>query len=185
MTPVSVLNNRLADALGRVKSGTLPRFAWIFSTELRWYYRDELSESFQPVCLADRIGRVWMMCEWRVPRGFDARAGYEYELKPEHWFQMFRGSVPFPAGGEYAPYEETQLAPGQVPTAELTQNYIWAIDKQMSPGYEGHLIARRADLEENRRQFDEAQLDEWLDAAPAFGNYDPGKRGGFLSFGGV
>lgn len=185
MTAVSLLNRRLGESLGFAKSGTMPRFAWVFSTELQWYIRDSVMESYNFRCWADRIGRVWVLCEWRTPRGFDARTNTEYDLTREQWWGMFKGSMPYPEGGQYTPYAETALEPGREPTAELTANYIWALDHQMSANYQTHLAVGRAQVDEQRRAFDEKQQEEWMDMAPAFGNYDPGKRGGFLSFGGL
>lgn len=181
MTLIDQLNRRLADGLGLAAGSTFPRFAWKFSTDLNWYYREGMHENFQVQNWADRIGRVWLLCEWRVPTGFDVMSGHQYPLSESQWWQMFRGSLPFPKRGEYSPYPETQLKPGQMPTAELTANYIWAIDKQMSADYQKQLSQCSDELHQDHEEFRENQLDEWMDAAPAFGNYDPGKRGGYLS----
>lgn len=181
MTAVDLLNRRLGEGLGFALSGTLPRFSWKFSTEVFWYFREGVHENFQRQCWADRIGRVWLLCEWRLPTGFDASTGQQYPLNESHWWQMFKGAIPYPKGGSYNPYPETQLKPGELPTAERTQNYIWAIDKQMSGDYQEHLMECRDDLQQDHDTFRDNQIDEWMDAAPAFGNYDPGKRGGYLS----
>ncbi len=184
MTPVAVLNRRLYDSLGSI-GGSRPRFCWMKSTELFWYFRENALENFQRQCWADRIGGVWVMAQWQVPTGFDAQTGQNYPLTEENWYRMFRGTIPYPARGEYVAHPETQLAPGQEPTDELTANYIWALDKQMSSTFRGQLRGLKTDLDEHQNAFLENQHDMMLNEAPAFGNYAPGTRGGFLSFGGV
>jgi hypothetical protein len=184
MTPVETLNRRLADALGSIGCH-LPRFCWKRSTELFWYYRDNAHSDFQRQCWADRIGVCWLLCQWRVPTGCDVSTGTQYELTEQMWFRMFRGSIPFPARGEYVAHPETQVPRGHEPTAELTQNYIWALDKQMQATYREKLTECKADLDAHHDAHWKRQYDEMADDWPAFGNAAPGTRGGFLSFGGI
>src|SRR3954470_17968219 len=113
MTAIEHLNQRLADGLGLSPGSTYGRFAWKFSTELSWYFREGIHENFQRQNWADRIGRVWLMCERRLPTGCDVTTGHQYPLSESQWWQMFHGSIPYPRRGEYTPYPETRLRPGQ------------------------------------------------------------------------
>ena len=184
MTPIDLLNRRLGEALGLI-GGTHPRFCWKRSTELFWYFRENSTENFQRQCWADRIGPCWLLCQWMVPSGFDVSTGTKYPLTEENWFRMFRGQLPFPSRGEYTAHAETKLAPGQEPTTEMNQNYIWALDRQMSTSIREQLGDLQQDLDQHHAKYRENQYDEMMEEAPAFGNYAPGTRGGFLSFGGI
>jgi hypothetical protein len=72
-----------------------------------------------------------------------------------------------------------------VPTLELTQNYIWALDKQLSTSFISQLCASENAVKDEREQDYVEWVDQVQDSNPAFSNFEPGKRGGHVSYGGV
>jgi hypothetical protein len=157
---VKALNQKLGDALGRVCSGTQPRFCWKWAPDLPYW--------------ASRLGKVWVLCQWQKPF-----------FSEQEWQQQFRGRFPYPSNGMYHAHPETVLAPGRVPTLELTQNYIWALDKQLSTSFISQLCASENAVKDEREQDYVDWVDEVQDSNPAFSNFEPGKRGGHVSYGGI
>jgi hypothetical protein len=160
MTQVQQLNRRLGDALGYVRGGTEPRFCWAWAPDLL-YWRS-------------RLGKVWVLCQWQKPG-----------MTPQQWRAVFGDRYPYPVNGMHHAQPETALPPGAIPTPELTQNYIWAIDRQMSTSF----VQQFCDV--NNEVADDKDRDyvDWVekvqDSNPAFSNFEPGKRGGHVSYGGV
>jgi hypothetical protein len=98
------------------------------------------------------------------------------------WVRRFEGRYPYPADGMYHPFSETAV---RLPTEELNQNYIRVIDMQMSRSFQSHLSEVKTEVEKDRED-DATRWTEYVqDMNPAFSNFEPGKRGGFLSFGGI
>jgi hypothetical protein len=108
---ITRLNERLATDLGRVASGTLPRFAWQHTSTI-------------PGAEA-KIGPRWLLGEWRRP-----------SMTPEQWAKNSGGRFPYPASGWYHPYLETALPISMEPTLELTIKAISQFRKQMSTSFE-------------------------------------------------
>jgi hypothetical protein len=94
----------------------------------------------------------------------------------------------------YAPYFETALPPGILPSPELNQNFIQVISFQLDRSVErnenavklhaeeGREKAERAE-EKNKRNWLEMAKGDWDSSTGAFGNVGaPGSRGGFMSF---
>lgn len=185
MTAVEILNRRLGEGLGLVLGGSQPRFKWCKAEDCFYYLREGIGESFQRYCWADRIGKVWLLCQWDVPKFFDPRSGSTRILNESDWWVTFKGAMPFPKNGEYRAQAETALAPGCMPTAELTANYIWAIDKQMSSSYEKQLIENSTEIAMMRRERENKFYEQANDLTPAFGSWASGERGGHVSFGGM
>lgn len=125
---IEILNRRLGDALGR-PNGTDPRFAWKESQDLFFYARRHELEEYTKFSWAQRIGKCWVLCQWRPPE--TTIHGVTIPLTADSWHTMFKGRRPFPAKGEYKVHSETKLAPGAVPTAEWTQFYIKTLGQQM------------------------------------------------------
>jgi hypothetical protein len=107
-----------------------------------------------------------------------------------------RVAVPKEAG--YFPYLETVLAEGKEPTEELNANYIRVLDMQiaMSAGVLGsdesmdvRLAEEKYTTEQNLRRdasaHREASAAEYDKYTGAFGDLDPGKEEGWMSFGGL
>jgi hypothetical protein len=157
---VNALNQKLGDALGRVRSGTLPRFTWMWAPDLPYW--------------ATRLGKVWVLCQWRIP-----------SMPESEWHKQFGGRLPFPSNGMYHAHPETAIAPGRTPTLEMTQNYIRALDQQMTTSYTSQLCAVNNEVTDAREQDYVEWVDQVQDTNPAFSNFDSGNRGGHVSFGGV
>jgi hypothetical protein len=160
MNFIDQLNRRLGDALGYVRSGTEPRFAWRWAPDLP-YWRS-------------RLGKVWVLCQWQRPG----------MTEPE-WKHHFGDRYPYPATGMYHAHPETALAPGELPSERLTQNYIWALDRQMSTSLENQLVAVKNEVADQKERDYVEWVDFVQDSNPAFSNFEPGRRGGHVSFGGI
>jgi hypothetical protein len=160
MTQIQQLNRRLGETLGYVRSGTEPRFCWKWAPDIPYW--------------SSRLGKVWVLCQWQKPGMSEA-----------DWNKQFGGRFPYPANGMHHAHPETALPAGEIPSAELTQNYIWALDRQMSESYARQLSAVNQEVEDDQ----ERDYVEWVEKVqgsnPAFSNFDPGKRGGHVSYGGV
>jgi hypothetical protein len=121
---LNALNDRLGIDLGRVASGTLPRFAWKHASDM-------------PM-VSQRVGNRWMLTEWRRP-----------SMTPEQWAKNCPSGKPYPAAGWYHPYLETALPIGMEPTLELTVKAISQFRRQMDTSYENQM---RRENDEIRRE---------------------------------
>ncbi len=186
MDRIDQLNRRLGEGLGLVKGGSMPRFRWVFSPDSVYYMKSETSYDFERKCWADRIGKVWMLAQWRMPTWFNPKTNEAKVITEQEWWNRFHGMMPYPNNGEYHPHPETALPPGSLPTLDITQNYIWALDQQQSRGFFGHLDDVNVDLALEKARF---RREVWVpmvqNDAPAFNNWDSGRRGGHVSFGGL
>jgi alkanesulfonate monooxygenase SsuD/methylene tetrahydromethanopterin reductase-like flavin-dependent oxidoreductase (luciferase family) len=159
------LNHWFGQKLG-FADATHPRFMWAWAPDL-FFLRDMAqvkgsalgSQGPEKICWASRVGRVWMLAQWRPPDRYG------------------------PA--RYHGHAETALAFGVTPTLELTQQLAWVLDQQITTSYENHLKKINQGLEEQK----ESEYSDWVDYVqnfnPAFGNFAPGARGGHVSFPGV
>lgn len=225
-TEIDRLNRRLGDHLGFVCGGSLPRFAWKYAPENPWLVYGRDNRTLIRKCWADQtvlgtaIGKVWLLAIWDAARTTDDHgfgtpcqecegAGFTY-WSGSPWSEGGRFAcgacggtgrihgirVPFIREAGYSPRFETALEPGQMPTAAITQNYIWALGKMLAESAEcdprsienfmatGTYTAERNERREDH-EFEELALSQYDDSTGAFGNCAPGTRGGFLSFGGV
>ena len=152
-------NRKLGDALGYVRAGTEPRFCWKWAPTIPYW--------------ASRLGKVWVLCQWQRPR-----------MTEKEWLMHFGGRYPYPVNGMHHAHPETALAPGREPTGELTQNYIWALDRQMSTS----IVQQVCDVHNDIAADQDRDYAEWVDLVqdsnPAFSNFAPGNRGGHVSYGG-
>jgi len=157
---VDQLNRRLGDALGRVRSGTMPRFCWKWAPDLPYW--------------STRLGNVWVLCQWQRPGMSEAE-----------WHSHFGGRFAYPRNGMYHAHEEAALPYRVFPTEALTDRYIRALDRQMSTS----LIQQLCDVNQQLADDKERAYVEWVekvqDSNPAFSNFAPGTRGGHVSYGGV
>ena len=181
MTAIDLLNRRLGESLGRVCSGTLPRFAWKYAPEQSYFVYDRDNRTLLKKTWADApapsggtIGKTWLLAEWRVNNVSDHH-GFSDALR-----------IPAVHAAGYAPYFETALAPGQEPTPELNQNYIFALDKQLQSSFEDYMTEERYTRDRNERRdsadWRETAAGQYDEFTGAFGNLDAGKRSGFMSF---
>lgn len=166
MTNIEVLNARLGERLG-YRFGQ-PRFAWKYAPELYYFWRPNYLTGYVRQCWAERIGRVWVLCQIRRP-----------EMSRQQWWDSFHGQFPYPErGAMYYAHPETALAPGQEPTGEITEGHIWALDRQISKSLETHV----RECTNTANQAQQADADEWdeyiADWNPAFDNWNSGKKSG-------
>lgn len=162
---VNQLNARLGERLGY--RGTNPRFAWKYAPDLFYFWRESYLVGFRRQCWAERLGRVWVLCQWRRP-----------EMSNQEWWNSFHGEFPYPDKGMYYAHPETALAVGQFPTAEINAAHIRAIEVQMEKSY-ARLAVECSDAAQRDRQAADTQWDEYVaDWEPAFDNWNSGKKSG-------
>jgi hypothetical protein len=157
---IAYLNQRLGDALGRVRGGSLPRFCWIWAPDVPYWAR--------------QLGKVWVLCQWRKP-----------SITEKQWQHAFQGRYPYPANGMHHAHPETALPEGEAPTLERTQFYIRALDEQMTTSLTQQLCDVNNEMVEHKQQDDQEWSDFVDDTLPAYANYEPGRRGGHVSYGGT
>lgn len=187
MTTVELLNRRFAESLGR-PNGVDARFKWAFSPDVQYLYQPPGQKHYERRSWANRLGKVWMLCQWHPPT-----------MSREQWAASCAG-YPYPEKGEYKPHPETALPAGVDPTEALTAGYIRSLGQQME---QAALAARdalagrvdattercereaQASVDAAEREFYEMVGDfeplSWKTGDP----YNPGDRGGPVSFGGV
>lgn len=185
-THVDILNRRLGDSLGM--RGSRSRYAWLWAPhQTRLVYdtddRTIIKKSWADAPAPDGgvIGAVWVLAEWRIGKAED-HCGYGQGIR-------------IAATGKpgYQPYYETALASGKIPTDELTANYIWAIGDQLSRSaeekddsfeqYMGNEAYTSARNDERDRDANRERAAAVYDRhTGAFGNLEPGKRDGWMSF---
>lgn len=175
MTHIDQLNRRLGEALGYRNSQ--PRFAWKWSADLHYFYRLPTAVTFERMCWAERVGRVWMIAQWRKPDGIDVQTGQVLPITREQWWRMFGGAFPYPEKGQYYGHPETAFRQGLVPTMEDTLMAIASIKAQLR-SYESHL-EQCTDEAAAREQRDENEWMEYVaDMNPAFDNWNSGAKSG-------
>jgi hypothetical protein len=184
---IELLNRRLREGLGTL--GGQARFAWQYAPEVFYYTRRPTAVTFTRHCWADRIGPVWMLCQWRLPTAFDPETGATKRITEAEWWSAYHGQLPYPAKGMYWAQPETACAPGREPTEAETAGYIWSIRRQMDMDFADHLREGNAEMAKDRLDTEKEFMDEATDWFP-FGwkngqAHEPGTRGSHISFGGV
>lgn len=185
---IDALNKRLGETLGLVCGGSLPRFAWKYAPEQPRYVYDRDNRTLLKKTWADApapdgqvLGKVWLLAEWRPSRTFDHH-GFSDAIR-----------TPLIKDADYAPYFETALAPGDLPSVELNQNYIFALDHQLQNSLEHNPRAFTNYMAEEKYSADQVKAKDqaaWQETVQAgydshigaFGNCEPGTRHGYLSF---
>jgi hypothetical protein len=184
---IELMNRRLREALGSI--GGVPRFAWQYSPEVFYYTRRPTALEFTHHCWAERIGKVWMLCQWRVPTAFDPETGATKLITEAEWWAAYHGQLPYPAKGMYWAQPETALPVGMTPTAENTAGYIWSIRQQMDKDFETHLREGNEEMAQDRLDTEKefmAAADDWFPFGWKNGQaHEPGTRGAHVSFGGM
>lgn len=193
MTHIDILNRRLAESLGRVCSGTFPRYKWFYAPEMPYFVYDRDDRTLLKRTWADApgpdgnpIGKVWLLGGWRINKTLD-HFGYGEGVR-----------VPHVQKAGYAPHFETALPPGQPPNDEITAWIIHKIDAQLSISAE--IVGEERSMDQymaeehyselrNKRAFANEHLERsrhvYDDNVGAFGNCEVGVGDGFLSWGGV
>ncbi len=155
---IEQLNRQLGNALGYAH-GNSPRFAWMWAPEVYYYYRQHLGASWERICWAERVGKVWMLCQWRRP-----------DMPESEWWSSFHGEFPYPMRGMYYAQPETALPPFREPTADITQWYIRSIAAQMDTTFREQYDMIQDRLDRQQKAAD----DEWVAMVqndnPAFSN---------------
>jgi hypothetical protein len=162
---IQALNARLGERLGY--RGQNPRFAWKYAPELYYYWRESYVTGFVRQCWAERLGRVWVLCQFRRP-----------EMSKQEWWNSFHGEFPYPEKGMYYAHSETALRVGELPDAELTAMYIRSLEVQMERSYRAHLEASNKGAQDSMDQ-NEREWDEYVaDMEPAFDHWNSGSKAG-------
>ena len=156
MSHIELLNRRLGERLGRVCGGTRPRFQWCWGPDMP-YWRN-------------RLGNVWVLCGWQKPA-----------LSEAEWAREFEGRCPYPSGGMWHPYAETQLPVGVEPSEPLTAWLMHVLDEQMSRTFADHLSTVNEEMVADKAADDERWVEQVQDSAPAFNNWEYGTRAGAVS----
>lgn len=190
MNDVAQLNRRLGESLGLVCGGMYPRFAWKWAPDQAYFIYDRDNRTLLKKCWADApapdggtLGKVWVLAEWRRNNSYDQGESAKVRIPVTREF-------------DYAPYFETALAPGRTPTAEINQNYIWAIGDQLARSAEhdpdsihNYMAEEKYTMDRNQARdsdaWQEASAAEYDEHVGAFSNTRPGTAGGFMSFGGL
>ena len=181
MTHIDQLNRHLGDALGPLPDGR-PRFSWMKAHEARYFV--VIKGEVRVTDWSKRLGDVWVLCGWSEPTMFDPASRMQKPITREQWTKMC-GAAPYPTKGMWRAYPETARAPSEMPTEKFSANCAWAIDKQMSTDFFDHLNAIDVDLAMDAEQRDNEWVAEVQSSAPAFQNFEPGARGGHVSYGGI
>jgi hypothetical protein len=151
--------NRMLSVLGYVCGGTKQRFLWMWSEDIPYW--------------AGRMRPRWVLCQWQRPKVLE-----------QMWVADFPG-IPYPANGMYHAKTETAIRPGEKPSVSLTENFVFALDHQMSKSPD----REDRDVLDAVVKIRDEEYREWVefvqDTAPAFENYDWGSRAGSVSFGGT
>lgn len=187
---IDLLNRRLAERLGCVCGGSLPRYAWKFAPHQPMYVYDRDNRTLLKRSWADSpgpdgkpIGAVWLLAEWRVNRNVDA--GTSAGVR-----------VPVIGGAGYSPYLETAMPPGREPSEAENQHLISDIDRQLAASaehdpnsFENYMADEKSTADANKRKdkaaWRETTAEQYDNNVGAFGNCAPGTRGGYMSFGGI
>lgn len=184
---IEMLNRRLGEALGFVCGGFLPRFAWKYAPDMPMIFYDKddrtvrkLSWASAPDVNGGRIGRQWLLANWR-------RMGHS-----DHHGYGEGPRIPLVAEAGYSPYFETACGPEVIPSEELNAMYIVDLRRRLAASaecrenaYDEYLAKELVRKELN----EERQRDAWREEAMkgydnhvgAYGNCLPGTRGGYLS----
>lgn len=165
MIDIPILNRRLAESLGRVLGLSRGKYEWRNTVDCHYYFRSPTAKHAGRVCWADRLGRGYVLCVWKLPEVFNTETGETHVLTEAEWKQMFYGLFPYPSGGEYQALPETLC---REVTEELNQNYIWAIDRQMQQSYEDQLERIMLEKVMERAEWKQNFEDATFDAMPAF-----------------
>lgn len=216
---IDILNRRLGERLGLV-DGRMPRFKWLWAPDQPWMVFSRDDQTLVKKCWGDMaapdgavVGRAWVLAQWKRSTVFDHHGfgsicaecsgeGYRsYSLHGRIRCQSCDGKgritvmrIPFVREWDYAPHLETIIGHGQVPTAELTANYCWALTDMMEKAEKKDAYEQRMgdeawigqkNAERDKIANRERSMAIYDDNVGAFGNCLPGTAGGFMSFGGV
>ena len=167
---INTLNQRLGLALGF--RGEHPRFAWVHAKDLFYFLRR--GDRHERFCWVDRLGKVWLLAQWRPA-----------PMSEAEWIAAFGDLYLYPGRGYYYAHPETSLKPGLQPDENDTAQVIRRLGEQMEATFASHLKQTNDDIAAIdagvKNEFYEQVDDFW----PSFGNWNSGKRGGHVSFGGI
>lgn len=186
---VEQLNEVLGDRLGRNQFGE-PIFAWYFSESLLWpatrtgrmIQRDVevpvlgtgttetvpmYAPEYQPQKQCLHYKDQWLIAKWCAPDSLPM------------WQHNFPGAD-YPARG-YRIHTNATLAPHCLPTLSDTEAFITCMNEQRSMTVSERLNHMEADRDRREAAVDREIGDEIRDLMPAFANYQPGKKGAYVS----
>jgi hypothetical protein len=191
---VAELNEILGRELGRNPRGE-PLFKWEWTEDLVWPasstgrkvannkdysvpiigtgVEEEVTVAvvepeYKPRRMTDKYHDQWIITAWCKPEELDG------------WHHIFPGSD-YPVGG-YRIHTNVAMKKGIDPGYDETQLFIHAVRDQRKAGFYQSLEDSEAREREKRREVTRDMIGEEI---PAFLNFNPGKRGNHVSFGGV
>jgi hypothetical protein len=187
---VERLNQRFAE-FGRTPDGGL-RFRWERTREMPFFiptgYQEKVSESgillgmersYRKAMMADVYGDVWCLAQWKP-------------FNEDKWTDIYGPSCPWSGKGFYMPVEGKTadgsngvfLKPGQSPNLQMTETLVHLLRRELGIDAETREAEYQAAKEATDNEVVKQVDAEFDDLYPAFGNDNPGARGGHVSYGG-
>jgi hypothetical protein len=196
---VDKLNRILGERLG-VNKLFEPLFAWVWSEDLLWPATAtgrkiakkslavpiiggeteivpaeeaaelgivELEDEYVARKQCDKYNNQWLIAAWFPPETL------------QMWQNNFPGA-PYPSRG-FRIFTNAALAPWCEPTMEDTEDFIAKMKEQRSMPLKQRLDHMEADAARKELSKRHVIEDEVRDLVPAFANYQPGKRGAYVS----
>lgn len=160
---VASLNDRLGQAFGFspiLDERGLPygKFAWRWTPDLQYFYREDFTKTFARKSFADRMGKVWVLAKWEP-----------VDMPESEFRQATQDQFPYPRNGRFMPLN-VALEPGELPTDWYTSLVIDCITTQMGKTYsqfeEEAVALGNAPMEETRKTFEDRVDDEIPDHDP-------------------
>lgn len=177
--------NEMFLEFGRAPDGG-PKIQWRDTTEEFFLQSGGLAETVSEagviamrrvnirVPYAEMIGVGWCPFEWAP-----------CPMTEWDWIQAFGDAEPFPRGGMWHPHEDVVLPPGVLPTRRHTEAVVDALRATRAMTKKDKLDAIKSAIKYREEAQEKRLSDEIDDMVPAFDNFQSGKRGGSVSFGGV
>lgn len=162
---IKLLNDRLRERLGT--RGGMPLFQWMWAPEVFYFYRPEYVQSFARQSWGERLGKVWVLCQFRSTT-----------LTRQQWWECLRGEFAYPERGMYYAQPEIRMPIGMEPTDEATAIAIIGITEQMEKTEAEQLAAVKEGVEQRKQRDEEEWADSVNDLAPAFDNWHSGTKNG-------
>jgi hypothetical protein len=179
MFRIETLNRTLGECLGYV--GRRPRFSWQWAPDIVYFWRPITGTDFQIRSWGERVGKRWLLCQWVPP-----------EQTRQEWAQIYKGTRPYPGEGQWRPHPESALEVGQLPDEQITTFYIWSLQGQMERAEMApQQVLEQCEAEAQKEQdANEAEFRESVESWRPLswtkdGAWEPGTRGGPVSFGGI
>lgn len=170
-TAVESLNRTFAERLGR-PNGIDGRFKWLWAPDIPSYR--VVGGRLERFSWAERIGRVWVLGEWRPP-----------EVSREAWALQLGDQYPYPERGRYVPHSEVQFPQGMAPNDENTEFYCRTLAAQIETSLQEQLDRSQIQADYHRKKADTEFLEmvgemepvSWKQDTP----HEPGDHDGSIA----